>query len=77
MEIPTVKEMAAFGFTQADYETSKLEEIVAAAKEFERLLNSAPHLIDVDMMKSTFSALGQETRNYYKFQITTIQQVYP
>jgi len=69
--------MAHFGLKQTDYETSTLQDVAAAAKEFQRLLNSVPHLVEVEMDVVRQQILGLEDRNHFSFRITTVGKVYP
>lgn len=70
-------ELAHLGLTQSDYETSSMEDVAAAAKEFQRVLNSAKGLVHVEMDVQMQRMLGLEDRNYYSFRVTKIDNVYP
>jgi hypothetical protein len=71
------EEMARFGFKQSDYETSSMEDVAAAAKEFERVLNSANGLVRVELTVHECRVLGLEDRNQYSIRVTKIDSVYP
>jgi hypothetical protein len=71
------EEMAKFGFTQSDYETSSMEDVAAAAREFERVLNSAKGFVHVDMTVQAQRVLGLEDRNHFSIRVTKIDNVYP
>jgi Asp-tRNA(Asn)/Glu-tRNA(Gln) amidotransferase C subunit len=62
--------------SNAPTKPATLEEVAAAAKEFERILNSAEANLKVEVDGITYST-SEASRNIYRIHIRTDDQVYP
>lgn len=70
------KEIAKVGLNPSDYQTSTLEQIVAAAKEFERLLNSAPTQLRVEVDHIDYET-AQTAITHFRVRVRQHGIVYP
>lgn len=71
------EELAAFGLKQSDFEASTIKDVVAAAEQFERVLNSVNACVQVELVTLTSSEIGAPDRYAYQIFVKAIDQVYP
>jgi hypothetical protein len=69
-------QMAALGLKPSDYETGTLERLSAAAKEFEKQLNSFPGLVEATLESIEYGSAGGPTRNKFYLKVRHVQKVF-